>query len=276
MRIRSFNCYNQVWDRTGKSGGIHPYGEMLYVTEGETVLEWMGRDYEAPSPSLFLLTPDTPHLLRFLSPLSFWYLELDVGEPDAFVPVEQAIAWNRLQKTADYGSAELRHIKQTLDALTVSLMNRKSDIAFGEEIALLDIRKTLLLIRRHFQGSPQAAEEQDLTTKQSIQWLIRQMETNYYEPLDLTALARRVHLNPSYLVRAFKSEAGVTPMFYLNKLRLSAAVSYLANTEMGIQQIAESTGFNSIHYFSRLFKQKFGCSPRQWRENQQRGRGGAR
>ena len=54
-------------------------------------------------------------------------------------------------------------------------------------------------------------------------------------------------------------------MQYLNKLRLSAAISYLVNTEMGVQQIAEATGFNSIHYFSRLFKRKYGSSPQQWR-----------
>lgn len=275
MRIRSFNVYERVLDRSGRSGGIHPYCEMLYFMQGETVLEWMGVDYEVSAPSLFLLTPNTPHLLRFPSPLSFWYLELDIGEADPFVSVEQAIAWNRLQRSADYESAELAPIKQALEALTASLMKLgKHDAAFHEEIALLDIRKTLLLIRHHFREQIAVSEEQDQTTKQSIQWLIRQMEMNYYDPLDLTALAKRVHLNPSYLVRAFKSEAGVTPIHYLNKLRLSAAVSYLANTDMGIQQIAESTGFNSIHYFSRLFKQKFGSSPREWREMQKNGRGG--
>lgn len=276
MRIRTFNYYDRILDRSGRSGGIHPYCEMLYFTQGETtVLEWMGLQYEVPSPSLFLLTPNTPHLLRFPSPLSFWFLELDIGESDPFVTVEQAIEWNRLQRSADYSCSELRLIKQTLDTLTSSLLSRKSDASFYEEIALLDIRKTLLLIRHYFRGRIDASEERDQTTRQSIQWLIRQMETNYYDPLDLTALAKQVHLNPSYLVRAFKSEAGVTPMHYLNKLRLSAAVSYLANTDMGIQQIAESTGFNSIHYFSRLFKQKFGSSPREWREAQKNGRGGA-
>lgn len=276
MRIRSFNYYDRILDRSGKSGGIHPYCEMLYFTQGETVLEWMGVEYEVPSPSLFLLTPNTPHLLRFPSPLSFWFLELDIGESDPFVPVEEAIEWNRLQRFADYGCAELSLIKQTLDALTSSLLSRKNNVSFYEEIALLDIKKTLLLIRHYFRGRNDTAEEQDKTTRQSIRWLIRQMETNYYDPLDLTALAKQVHLNPSYLVRAFKNEAGVTPMHYLNKLRLSAAVSYLANTEMGIQQIAESTGFNSIHYFSRLFKQKFGSSPQQWRENEKNGRRGAK
>jgi len=276
VRIRSFNCYDRVFDRSGKSGGIHPYCEMLYFTQGRTVLEWCGNEYEVPSPGLFLLTPNTPHLLRFPAPLSFWFLELDISESDPFVTVDQAQQWNHFQNKADYGSPELQPIQQTLDALTSTLLRRKKDVPFDEEIALLDIRKTLLLIRRYFREGLDAGGEQDPATRQSIQWLIRYMETNYYDPLDLTMLAKRVHFNPSYLVRAFKNEAGVTPMHYLNKLRLSAAVSYLANTEMGIQQIAESTGFNSLHYFSRLFKQKFGCSPSQWREELNRGRAGAK
>ncbi|MFC3770127.1 helix-turn-helix domain-containing protein [Paenibacillus sp. GCM10012303] len=51
----------------------------------------------------------------------------------------------------------------------------------------------------------------------------------------------------------------------LSRLRLSAATSYLIHTGMSIQQISEETGFNSIHYFSRLFKQTYGVSPQQWR-----------
>lgn len=273
MRIRSFNYYDQVFDRSGKSGGIHPYCEMLYFTQGETVLEWMGIEYEVPASSLFLLTPNTPHLLRFPAPLSFWFIELDIEESDPFVTVEQAIEWNRFQKGADYGSAELLPIKMSLDTLTSTLLTRETGASFDEEIALLDIRKTLLLIRKFFRGRLELPGDQDPTTRQSIQWLIRYMETNYSDTLDLTALAKRVHLNPSYLVRTFKSEAGVTPIHYLNKLRLSAAVSFLANTDMGIQQIAEATGYGSLHYFSRLFKMKFGCSPREWRENARRGRG---
>jgi AraC-like DNA-binding protein len=248
---------------------------MLYVTQGETVLDWMGVEYDVPSPSLFMLTPNTPHRLRFLTPLSFWFIELDAVDPESFLTVEQAIEWNRLQKNADYGSPKLQMIRQTLESLTLSLISHKRDPAFEAEIVLLDIRKTILLIRQYFREDRDAPAEHDPTTRQSIQRLIRQMESEYYDPLDLTALARKVHLNPSYLVRAFKNEAGVTPIHYLNKLRLNAAVSYLANTEMGIQQIAEATGFNSIHYFSRLFKQKYGSSPQQWREQQKRGRGGA-
>jgi transcriptional regulator GlxA family with amidase domain len=104
------------------------------------------------------------------------------------------------------------------------------------------------------------------TTPEKIKELTRYMEVNYYLPTDLEQLANKVHLEKSYLGRAFKQAAGVSPMQYLNRLRLHAAISYLANTKMPVQQIAEATGFNSIHYFSRLFKQKYGCSPLEWRD----------
>lgn len=276
MRIRTFNRHTLPPGHTGKSGGIHPYCELLHITEGQAVLEWMGCEYAAPSPSLFLLTPNTPHqLVRFRQPVQFWYIELDVTPADSFPTVEQAIRWNRLQESLDYDSADMRGMRQTLDALHTSLAlkgrgGRGSGFdpgEYDEEIALLDIRKALRLIRNCLLRADKlpASVRGDKTTKDFIQSLMRHMESSYCEPIDLASLSGRVHLNSSYLVRAFKQETGVTPMQYLNRLRLSAAISYLANTEMGIQRIAEATGFNSIHYFSRLFKLKFGMSPQQWR-----------
>lgn len=275
MHIRSCQGYQQVLDQSGKSGGIHPYAELLWIWEGEAVLEWMGLSFQVTSPGLFVLLPDTPHLLRFHSPLSFWYVELELGD-EPFLTEEEAVAWNRLQRTADYTGEPFRRLGRVIQELTDSLPGGQKPAEPDEELMLLDIRKTLLLLRRHFhEQSASADKSKDVSTRESIRWLIRQMETHYYEPLDLTALAAQVYLHPSYLVRAFKSEAGVTPIHYLNKLRLNAAVSYLANTEMGIQEIAESTGFSTLHYFSRLFKQKFGVSPREWRGRHKRDRAGA-
>jgi transcriptional regulator GlxA family with amidase domain len=131
---------------------------------------------------------------------------------------------------------------------------------------MLDVRKTIRLVQAHLgkrQGSPVI---RDGTTQELIHSLMRHMESAYFEDWNLDTLARMAHLTPSYFVRAFKWTAGVTPIQYLNKLRLSAAVSFLANTDMGVQRIAEATGFGSIHYFSRLFKMKYGVSPQMWRQ----------
>ncbi|MDF2722598.1 MAG: AraC family transcriptional regulator, partial [Paenibacillus sp.] len=139
---------------------------------------------------------------------------------------------------------------------------------YDEEIVVLDIRKTLRLVQSFLRSRlPLEAKESGKPKAGSdfILKLMRYMEASYAEPIDLSDLAGRVHLNASYIVRAFKHETGVTPMQYLNKLRLDAAICFLRHTDMRVQQIAESTGFNSIHYFSRLFKSKYGASPQQWR-----------
>lgn len=273
MRIRTFNQHTLEPGHTGRCGGIHSACELLYFTKGQAVLEWMGCEYAAPSPSLFLLTPNTPHhLVRYRPPVQFWYIELSDVPVEAFPTVEQAICWNRFQERADYDGPDLQAVRQMLDMLDASLpkklrgVRRRSPAFYDEEIVLLDIRKTLRLIHNYMRTTKQPASKHDCkSTRELILDLKRHMESNYCEPLDLAALSGKAHLHPAYLVRAFKQEIGVTPLQYLNGLRLSAATSYLANSEMGIQRIAEATGFNSIHYFSRLFKQKFGRSPQQWR-----------
>ncbi|GAA3401717.1 helix-turn-helix domain-containing protein [Paenibacillus hodogayensis] len=272
MFLRSYRCCQVSSEFGESSGGIHPFDELLYIREGHAALEWRGGCLEAPASSLFLLNRDTPHRLVYKSDkLSFWFIELDIIEPDWFVTEEQAICWNRLQAGKLNDSSVLRVLRQTLDSLTESLDNSEKGMPeFGEEIMLLDVKKTIRLIQAYLGQKPVPAAIRDGSTRELIHSLMRHMESNYFDDFNLETLAKIVHLNPSYLVRAFKWTAGITPIQYLHKLRLGAAISFLANTDMGVQQIAEATGFGSIHYFSRLFKQKYGVSPLQWRQAQRK------
>ncbi|MDF2724739.1 MAG: AraC family transcriptional regulator, partial [Paenibacillus sp.] len=96
MLIRSFNHHTLHPGYTGNAGGIHPCFELLYATEGRATLEWMGSDYPIAAPGLYLFTPNTPHrLTRFMTPFSFWFIELDMNDPQLFPTDEQALQWNR-------------------------------------------------------------------------------------------------------------------------------------------------------------------------------------
>lgn len=268
MQIRTFEDYTLHTGYNGKSGGVHPYFEMLCIAQGSATLEWLGGAYEAFAPGLFMLPPNTPHrLASFQAPLTFWYIELDLEDEETGLDVQACERWNRMQREADYGCESLRPIRQAMEAIQESLAQKRSGSQwYDEQLVLLDVRKTVRLIRSRVQAkAPDDAGHGDRGSREFIQKLLRHMETCYYEPIDLTALSKRVHLTPSYLVRSFRQETGVTPMQYLNGLRLSAAISYLASTDLGVQRIAEATGFNSIHYFSRLFKRHYGVSPQQWR-----------
>jgi AraC family transcriptional regulator of arabinose operon len=84
-------------------------------------------------------------------------------------------------------------------------------------------------------------------------------------PYDLRALAREVSLSPSRLAHLFKEEVGDSLTNMTLTLRLRQAARLLEHTPRGIGAIAEDVGFTSAFYFSRLFRRRFGMSPRDYR-----------
>jgi len=79
---------------------------------------------------------------------------------------------------------------------------------------------------------------------------------------------RAVGLNAVYFGRVFKRETGLRPMEWLNERRLQTACHLLASTSETVSEIAETCGFASPFYFSRVFRRHFGQSPINYRKTQ--------
>lgn len=80
------------------------------------------------------------------------------------------------------------------------------------------------------------------------------------------ALAARVRLSPRQFARRFAAAFGCTPADYVENLRLSVAREHLSSAKRSIERVAASVGFTSADVFTRRFKQRFGISPRSYRE----------
>ena len=74
-------------------------------------------------------------------------------------------------------------------------------------------------------------------------------------------------ISETYFYRCFKKWSGISPVEYRNNLRLSNAESLLKCTNMQIQEISAAVGFTDPFYFCRLFSDKYGISPRRYRES---------
>ena len=59
----------------------------------------------------------------------------------------------------------------------------------------------------------------------------------------------------------FKEVIGETPVEYIVNVRVEHALKLLAEDEFSITEIAEQSGFGSVAYMTRVFKQKLGVSP---------------
>ena len=88
------------------------------------------------------------------------------------------------------------------------------------------------------------------------------------KPIDLNSLAKELPMGYSSFRKTFKNITGVSPNQYHLNLRLNRAKDLLLTTNLNINEVAYQTGFESVFYFSKLFKKKNGVSPKYYRSGE--------
>ncbi|MCE5263104.1 MAG: AraC family transcriptional regulator [Deltaproteobacteria bacterium] len=91
--------------------------------------------------------------------------------------------------------------------------------------------------------------------------VLRLMQNDYAENLDVERLADTAHLSVSAFHRAFKEITSDSPMQYLKKIRLTRARDLMVQERMKAYMAADRVGYESPSQFSREFKRYFGQSP---------------
>jgi AraC-like DNA-binding protein len=85
------------------------------------------------------------------------------------------------------------------------------------------------------------------------------------EVFDFKAIAGQNNVSPNHFRKLFKDFTGLSPVEYINRLRIVKACDQLLKGEESIIDVAASVGIYDSNYFSRMFKQYIGCSPKQYK-----------
>lgn len=83
--------------------------------------------------------------------------------------------------------------------------------------------------------------------------------------LSVAEAAHQLNLSPSRVRVLFTREVGVPPGRYLHNLRMREARNLLESTFLSVKEVVGRVGFRDQSRFARDFRQRFGCSPRQYR-----------
>lgn len=95
------------------------------------------------------------------------------------------------------------------------------------------------------------------------------MEQNFHNDISVEDIADNCGLNRSYFGKIFKESTGRTPQEFLLNYRMTKATELLKLTKLTVGDISNAVGYDNPLHFSRAFKNIFGISPREWR-NQNR------
>ena len=98
-----------------------------------------------------------------------------------------------------------------------------------------------------------------------IKEAITYIEQNFQNDISIEDIAVSCGLNRSYFGKIFREEMGKSPQEFLISYRMTKATELLKITRLSIADIGNGVGYPNQLHFSRAFKNVYGISPRQWR-----------
>lgn len=90
------------------------------------------------------------------------------------------------------------------------------------------------------------------------------IQSNYKE-VTLDSLAEEFFLSKQYISKYIKDKSGENFGDILKKVRMKKAKTFLKNSSMTVESVAEQVGYQNVEHFTRLFKKEYGITPIQYR-----------
>ena len=100
----------------------------------------------------------------------------------------------------------------------------------------------------------------------SIERALKYVDSHLSEQMGYERLANILHFSPYYFHRMFSLVVGKTITAHIRDRRLEKACAMLSSTQKGTLEICLDCGFEAYSTFSRIFKNKYGLSPKEYRK----------
>ena len=161
-------------------------------------------------------------------------------------------------RNGDNFSSEVRHFIQD----SYQLMDEQKTCY---ELAVQrNISRIFEFISCNFADLPKSeATRIQISNQVRLQKMLMYIYENYAEAITLEDIAKAADISRSEAGRCFNAYMGCSPIDALIQYRLQMAHQLLNEKVQTLQQISYACGFNSVNYFSRQFKKKYGYAPSQ-------------
>ncbi|WP_152286733.1 helix-turn-helix domain-containing protein [Flavicella marina] len=253
---------------------ISPFSRLYYITEGHAKVFHNDKIYNLQPNHMYLIPSFTPSnyqcdyyheqiYISFFEELgegmsiydrnNFVY-EMKASEYDLIL-FEQLLKINPQRALVNSNPQILKHSLSPSDFAKEN--NQISDADYIETKGILSI----LLSR--FIRSKQIENKKN--TNKKFNHILRYINIHLSENISVKHLADYCNLNPDYFSRIFNEKFGKRPLNYVNSIRIERAQFLLLSTQQSLKEISETTGFESISYFSKTFKKITGSTPAQFR-----------
>jgi AraC-like DNA-binding protein len=241
---------------TWEKGRILQEYQINYITEGSGIFETSTDQFQVVPGSMLILRPGMWH--RYKPDPNTGWNEHYIGFNGDFCSHLFNEGFFQPGKPVLYVGFQESLLKLFLEIIQLVKDEKTGHQQVAAANTILILSKILSVIR----NQEFAGKSIERTIRKACLYFRENLNTN----VNIEELANELNVGYSYFRQMFRKYTGISPTQYHLSLRIQKAKDLLVSTDQSFKEIAIDLGFESYFYFSRIFKDKTGKSPMEFRK----------
>lgn len=243
----------------------HDWIEIVYLTHGDLEVQVNNQTYEIKKNDFIVINPMSIHSTRCRNGNTAILLQIPLSFLEKFVPdIREYVFTVDMDSKDPKVQTKISVIRSTLQDLWIAYLLQPDGYIFRCYSLIFEL--IYILIHSFSKKADRKELRKNEKNLERLETIIQYVKAHYTEAVSIPEIANVVGLNEIYFSRFFKANMGVTFLEYLNMVRLEKIYVDLMNTNMSIKDIQEKHGFYNEKVFRRMFREVYGCSPREVRK----------
>lgn len=254
----------------------HNFYEIIFVLYGKIMQQISEIEFEIHENEVLILNQNVMHRERFIDDAIVLFIECSKSAMDEIV-MESHLSEETMAFFGENNKEkhEYIHFKpkktEAVKILIEQLLNEQCNNNAGKIWMTFGLMARLLTVLDNKEEYLLNLFSEDLSDNirifKNLEEYLEQRKWN----IEKGELTKKFHYNENYLSHLVKKITGMSLVNYCIAHKLSHAEYLLCHSELSVNEIINQIGYQNKTYFYRKFKQKYGVSPLQMREDVQKG-----
>lgn len=229
-----------------------------FVLNGKGVLEINDKLYHLKKDDIFLIPKGHPikYFADEADPWEYMWITFDGAMAESYLNHMDLSHETPVVHSPIPNKVYIPMIQKILDTNELTFANEIKRVGYLYEI-ISTVIEAQSAIRKE-------KNQYDYSSATYVDYALQYIKFNY-DHIKVNDIAQYIGINRSYLTAIFKKQLHISPQEYLVSFRLKKAAELITTTNMSIQDISARIGYENALTFSKMFKQTYGVSPKNFR-----------
>lgn len=234
---------------------FHKSSELLYCESGTLNIRVYDKEYILRAGDVVYINSNIPHETKSIEANHVYMIQM---KTQFFDEENYYIELNSIENPKYKDTTDFEDLKNLIKEIYST--HRKKE-AFYQYLVMskIDLLKYMLLkgflVEKH--------EQSNITTEGHLRLveIMQYIDENFHYGITVSDIANHFEYALPYFSSMFKERSGITCTEYLQRRRLSKAMSLMKESKLSIIDVSFEVGFPNIKTLRRLFKNEFGITP---------------